>query len=103
MSKRVRGLVAGVWKFEENVARADVDQIAQEWAIGQERDNYAFIAVRGISESAYGIEVLYRLNTHEDVFRYRRRISDQLRRRLGNGLKGWDLSDNLLILKNEIV
>jgi hypothetical protein len=107
-------LAAGVWKFGPNISRGELIALAKEW---MDEPNpmpgtgYVHLCVRGTSPTTFGIQFVYRyvmiplpeVPNHAN-FVYRKwlhKMSDQLKRRFGNDLLGWDMDHSILEIKKE--
>lgn len=90
-------LIMGLWKFHERVGNKDLIEVANEWA---EDDNYVQIYIRKVSKDQEGIGFAYKSDgTKEAHDKYYYETSDQLKRKFGNDLVGWDISTTSTLIK----
>ena len=92
-----KSLIMGLWKFRERVGEKDLLEIANEWA---KDDKYIQLYIRDVSKDQAGIGFVYDGDGTEDAHnRYFDTTSDQLKRKFGNDLVGWDISSTSTLIK----
>lgn len=92
-----KSLILGLWKFENRVSHEDLLDLADEWA---KDDNYVELYIRGVSKDQTGIGFAYKSNgTKEFQDEYFYKTSDQLKRKYGNDLAGWDMATAYNLVK----
>ena len=87
----------GIWKFHERVGEKDLIELANEWA---KDEKYTQLYIRKVSKDQLGIGFAYLgdgiKETHDDYFN---KTSDQLKRKFGNDLAGWDIASTSTLIK----
>lgn len=95
-----QNLIMGLWKFSDKVTIDELEQIAQEWA---KEDEYTQLYIRKTSKDQNGIGFTYDLKdkpkTKESMDEYMDKTSDMLKRKFGNDLVGWDVSNMVYTIK----
>ncbi len=92
-----KSLIMGLWKFNENIAREELEKVAHDW-VGDE--NYIQLYVRQTSKTQQGIGFAYTSNgTKEEHDDYFAKTSDFLKRKFGNDLVGWDIATTSSLIK----
>ena len=87
----------GIWKFHERVGEKDLLEIATEWA---KDDKYTQLYIRKVSKDQLGIGFSYQGDgTKEAQDIYFNTTSDQLKRKFGNDLAGWDIASTSTLIK----
>ena len=95
--EKVKNLIMGLWKFHERVGEKDLREVADEWASD---DKYTQLYIRKVSKDQLGIGFAYVGNgTKEAHDKYFDRTSDQLKRKFGNDLVGWDIASTSTLIK----
>lgn len=96
--------IGGIWKFRVNDARArkplalqDIIDLALELR-ASEPDRYVELYVRSCGTDQIGIGFRYFLPEKGSMKRYIGRMTDLFRQRYGNGLVGWDISDQIFTI-----
>lgn len=84
----------GIWKFTNKVTKEELEEVAKEWA---KDENYISVFLRKCSQDQFGIGFEYKnplgADTHETLEKYKDETSDFLKKKFGNGLIGWDISN----------
>jgi len=89
--------IMGIWKFHERVGEKDLLEIATEWA---KDDKYTQLYIRKVSKDQLGIGFSYQGDgTKEAQDIYFNTTSDQLKRKFGNDLAGWDIASTSTLIK----
>lgn len=92
-------MFGGMWKFSSNVAYETVVEVAKEWAhLGD--GLYQHVYVRGWGDNRFAICFLLRTPGKPNMRHYIFTTSDELRRRFGNDLVGWDISHPVTLIGN---
>ncbi len=93
--------IMGLWKFNSRISTEQLEEVAQKWAA--EDQNYLQLYIRKCSKDQYGIGFTYKLKEevpapgqHDEYFN---QTTDYLKRKFGNDLAGWDLSNPVWIIK----
>lgn len=90
-------LIIGLWKFDQRVGEKDLIEVAQEWA---EDEKYCQLYIRKVSKDQLGIGFVYKgAGTKEAHDEYFNKTSDQLKRKFGNDLVGWDIASTSTLIK----
>ena len=90
-------LILGLWKFHERVGEKDLLEVANGWA---EDENYLQLYIRKVSKDQLGIGFAYKGDGTKEVHdQYFNRTSDQLKRKFGNDLVGWDIASSSTLVK----
>lgn len=93
--------VMGLWKFKEKISTKELGEIAEQWK--KEDVNYLQLYLRKVSKDQMGIGFTYQLpetgDNKQACDEYVDRTTDQLKRRFGNDLAGWDFSSPVWIVK----
>ena len=98
------GVVSGIWKFADHVLPETLVMVAREF-LATDGERYTSIHVRKCSKNQYGISFMYNLGDEatqsagENYSQFFNRMTDQLKRLFGNGLVGWDVADQVWIVK----
>jgi len=91
-------VVTGMWKFNKSVPQEILVALAMEWRAAQ--PGYTHLYVRGSAKDQRAIGFQYTLprpgKKAYDKFFYAHK--DQLRRRFGPDLVGWDISNPTIII-----
>lgn len=94
-----KAFVVGIWKFSGRVDNADLLILADKWK-SEEPELYTALHIRGCGrDGARGIGFSRRLAEGESMRDYVHKVSDQLKRQFGNDLIGWDIDDDVWIMK----
>lgn len=97
MNEEPRNLIMGLWKFHQRVGNKDLIEVANEWA---KDDNYVQLYIRKVSKDQDGIGFAYKTDgTKEAHDKYFYETSDQLKRRFGNDMVGWDIAGTSTLIK----
>lgn len=84
----------GIWKFSNKVTLRELEDLAREWS---KDENYLSVHIRKCSQDQYGIGFEYNnplgADTQDTLNQYRESTSDTLKKKFGNGLVGWDISN----------
>ena len=92
-----KSLVMGLWKFHERVGEHDLIEVANEWS---KDEKYINLYIRKVSKDQLGIGFAYAgEGTKESQDEYFDRTSDQLKRKFGNDMVGWDISSTSTLIK----
>ncbi len=83
-------IVTGMWKFGPEVSPMTIGMFATEW-LKKERENLLQLYCRKCSKDQNGLGFMYRFEG-DDYRPFFHRMTDQLKRRFGNGFVGWDVS-----------
>ncbi len=87
----------GLWKFHERVGVDKLTEVANEWA---KDEKYVNLYVRKTSKDQFGIGFAYAgdgsKEAHDEYFD---KTSDQLKRKFGNDLVGWDIASTAFLIK----
>jgi hypothetical protein len=95
--EKINSLIMGLWKFHERVGESDLLEVANEWASDEK---YTHLYIRRVSKDQLGIGFAYEGDgTQEAHNEYFNRTSDQLKRRFGNDLVGWDIASTPNLIK----
>ena len=90
-------IVTGMWKFGPEVSPMSIGGFATEW-MQKEGTNLLQLYCRKCSKDQNALGFMYRFE--EDDYRpFFHRMTDQLKRRFGNGFVGWDVSSPTWIFK----
>ncbi|HLB51801.1 MAG TPA: hypothetical protein VJL30_02660 [Patescibacteria group bacterium] len=92
-----KSIIMGIWKFQERVGEKDLIDLANEWA---KDEKYLQLYIRKVSKDQLGIGFAYlgdgTKEVHDDYFN---KTSDQLKRKFGNDLAGWDIASTSTLIK----
>jgi len=92
-----KNLIVGLWKFQERVGEKDLIEVCNNWA---KDENYVQLYIRKVSKDQLGIGFAYvgdgTKETHDE---YMNNTSDQLKRKFGNDLVGWDVASTSTLIK----
>lgn len=104
-------IVSGLWKFSSIVTLEQLQEVVAEWRRAGQHDMWEEFYIRGVDRNgALGIGFRYRLCSAVDGMlltpkkldqmksMFFHRITDQLKRRFGNDLVGWDISRSIWVL-----
>ena len=92
-----KSLIMGLWKFHERVGEEDLIEVTNEWA---KDEKYIQLYIRKVSKDQNGIGFAYEGDgTKEAQDDYFNKTSDQLKRKFGNDLVGWDISSTPTLIK----
>ncbi len=92
-----KNLIMGLWKFHERVGGKDLIEVTNEWA---KDEKYVQIYIRKVSKDQSGIGFSYEGDgTKEAYEEYFNKTSDQLKRKFGNDLVGWDIASSSILIK----
>lgn len=92
-----KSLILGLWKFDQKVSKADLEEVANEWA---KDPKYLQVYIRKVSKDQEGIGFAYAGEGTQEAHReYFDATSDVLKRKFGNGLVGWDIATTNLLIK----
>ena len=95
--EKTKSLVVGLWKFHERISEKGLAEMAEEWATD---DRYSHLYVRKVSKDQLGIGFTYDAGgTKEGHDEYFDLTSDQLKRKFGNDLVGWDIASTNRLIK----
>ncbi len=95
--EKMNSLIMGLWKFHNKVSENALIEIAEEWA---KDENYVQLYIRKVSKDQSGIGFAYKGDgTKEGHDKYFDITSDQLKRRFGNDLVGWDIASTSTLIK----
>lgn len=92
-------LSMGIWKFDSTRVTADeLVAVAKEWA---KDDKFTHLYLRNVSKDQIGLGYAYKLEdpTQQAHHKFFDKYSDELKRKFGNGLAGWDLSSDSTLIK----
>ena len=90
-------LILGLWKFHERVGEKDLLEVANEWVSDEK---YIQLYIRKVSKDQLGIGFAYMGDgTKEAHDEYFNKTSDQLKRKFGNDLVGWDIASTSTLIK----
>lgn len=94
-------LINGQLKFDDDtVKREELIALAKEIKDGEEGEKIEFLAIRGCGKRETAIVFAYRSDGESksyDKFVYK--VTDQMKRRFGNSLRGWDISRGCTLIK----
>lgn len=103
MTYRIEGdMFGGMWKFRADVTHDQLVQIAEDWKTSTADEpyyGYEEIYIRGWGQNQLAICFRYRRKLAGDMRRYIDHTSHLLRRRFGNGLVGWDISEPITMIE----
>lgn len=89
--------IMGLWKFHERVGHRELKEVAEKWA---ENKSYTLLYIRKVSKDQLGIGFAYKGDgTKEFYDDYFYGVSDELKRKFGNDLVGWDIASSSTIVK----
>jgi len=91
---------SGMWKFRDKIKPEELVKIAKKWAEEQPK-NYTDLYVRRCSKNQLGIGFKYARNDKETSEQFFERVSDSLRRQFGNDFVGWDISNEIWVIKQK--
>ena len=89
----------GYWKFKDSyVSREQLAELASEWA---QDERYKTLIIRRTSSDQHGIGFEYQPedNSEGTNNKYTEELSDELKKRFGNGLAGWDIANKYYQIK----
>ncbi len=87
----------GLWKFDQRVGREVLVEVAKDWASDE---NYVQLYIRKVSKDQNGIGFAYTTDGSEEAHdTYFSKTSDQLKRKFGNDLVGWDMASTVTVIK----
>lgn len=91
-------IVTGMWKFGPEVSPMAIGMFAAEW-LQKEGANLLQLYSRKCSKDQNALGFMYKFeeDNHKAFFH---RMTDQLKRRFGNGFVGWDVSSPTWIFKD---
>lgn len=91
-------LITGLWKFADGkVSMDEMMEVVKEWA---NEENYIELYIRKTSTDQHGIGFAYKYDgTRQGYNEYFDKASDQLKRKFGNGLVGWDIASDTITIK----
>jgi hypothetical protein len=93
-------IITGIWKFKQEIPTADLEAVAKEWVADPK---YLQIYVRKVSKDQYGIGFMYDDRDSDDNEKsydeFFDRMTDQLKKKFGNALCGWDVSSSTVLIK----
>lgn len=89
--------VVGMWKFAPETSFQELAEVAEGWKFAWPK-NYLQIYLRECSRKQRAIGILYRLPEDISPKMYVETVSDQLKRRFGNGYLGYDINPIVYIL-----
>lgn len=93
----------GIWKFSDRVSNKDLLEIAEKWK--NEDPNYLQLYIRKVSKDQDGIGFSYQLPEGEDKQKayaeHFEKTTDYLKRIHGNDFIGWDMSTDVIVIKDE--
>lgn len=99
-------IISGIWKISKTVPVVEVIEVAQELVdeiSAMPVVHYRNVHVRSTSKSSWGISFIYdcgestRNKVRYDAFF--NRITDKLKRRFGNEFVGWDVTNDVWMVK----
>ena len=91
-------IVTGMWKFGPEVSPMSIGMFATEW-MQKEGEKLLHLYCRQCSKDQNAIGFMYQFD-ESDHKPFYHRMTDQLKRRFGNGFVGWDISSPTWIFKN---
>ncbi|MBU3668509.1 MAG: hypothetical protein FGM57_00910 [Candidatus Taylorbacteria bacterium] len=95
-----QSIITGIWKFKQEIPTETLEQVANEW---KSDPKYIQIYIRKVSKDQYGIGFMYDdRDTADNEASYNEffdRMTDQLKKKFGNGLCGWDVSSSTVLIK----
>jgi hypothetical protein len=95
--EKKNSLIMGLWKFNERVGEKDLLEVANEWA---KDAKYVQLYIRKVSKEQSGIGFAYASDGTQEAHRvYFDAASDQLKRKFGNDLVGWDIVSTSTLIK----
>ena len=90
-------LIIGLWKFHERVGEEQLVEVASEWA---KDERQVQLYIRKVSKDQLGIGFSYESDGTQEAHReYFDATSDQLKRKFGNDLVGWDIASTSTLIK----
>jgi hypothetical protein len=93
-------IIAGIWKFKHEVPVSELEAVAKEWATNPK---FTSLFIRKVSKDQYGICFMYDDRDAEDnepsYDAFFDSTTDQLKKKFGNSLCGWDVSSTIIPIK----
>ncbi len=92
----------GLWKFSDSIDENQLVELANEWASD---DKFINLYVRKCSKDQNGIGFTYKYvedgydNKEAFIKDFTEKFKDELYKRFGVGLVGWDLSSSTIVIK----
>ncbi len=97
MEKGNKSLIMGLWKFHGKVGHKDLMEVAEGW---KSDENYELLYIRQVSKDQNGVGFAYKSDgTKEAHDVYFNKASDELKRKFGNDLVGWDIASTTTLIK----
>lgn len=97
MGEKTTGSIMGLWKFHERVGGRELIEVANELA---KDENYIHLYIRKVSKNQNGIGFTYASDGTDEAYEaYFDKTSDSLKRKFGNDLVGWDVSNDAVTVK----
>lgn len=93
-------IIAGIWKFRHEIPVSDLEEVAKEWAADPK---FTSLFIRKVSKDQYGICFMYDDRESADnkpsYDAFFDSMTDQLKKKFGNSLCGWDVSSTIIPIK----
>ena len=107
----ITGIAIGLWRFRSSVDPQELCAVAKEWVTDKNGETYmSGIDIRRSSRDEwvmqFGVDLSSESETNSEkqqkFEKFIYKTSDQLRRRFGNDLLGWDITSSAFYISSDM-